>query len=326
MLPKATNEGRPLSKPLAIEIYRAFVNSEPAGNGPASAPLQLVTTIPPAMENRYEQDGHIHFSDILVTEDFIAHAGGDVAYVVRTRLAKHDSDASNLIRIHILPAPQPIEDLHAQITRTAVELSWTPPSISPASATPPTSLRYQIYRREAPAGTSGSTELSVPGESQQPDLVGQSVAPSYADTDFVFGHTYTYVVRCVAAYEDGSVESADSNLLNVTPRDTFAPATPQDLAATAAGANDSVAAHVDLSWAINGETNLLGYNVYRSDTANSMGMRANAAPLMTPVFRDESVAPGKEYFYRVTAIDRAGNESMPSAQVAVTVPTSNVQP
>jgi fibronectin type 3 domain-containing protein len=111
--------------------------------------------------------------------------------------------------------------------------------------------------------------------------------------------------------------------LTVTPRDTFAPSIPQNLAATVTGANGTSVAHVDLSWAISSETDLLRYNVYRSDTANSTGARANSVLLMTPVFRDESVAAGKQYFYRVTAIDRAGNESAPSAPIVVTVPISN---
>jgi hypothetical protein len=319
-LPKETIEGRPLSKPLAFEIYRAFGISEIA-----SAQLRLVTTVPPGMVNKYEENGQIHFFDVFSPEDFSAYAGGNVAYVVRTRLTRHDSDASNLIRIRILPAPQPIEDLHAQITRTAVELSWTPPSISPAKAAPPASLRYQIYRSEAPVGALNSAKSDGLDESQRPVLLGQSVAPSYADRDFAFGRAYSYIVRSVAAYEDGSVESGDSNLLNVTPRDTFAPATPLNLAATATGANGAVGAHVDLSWAINSETNLLGYNVYRSETANSVGMRVNSTPLMTPVFRDDAVATGERYSYRVTAIDRARNESAPSAPVTVTVPASNEQ-
>jgi fibronectin type 3 domain-containing protein len=81
--------------------------------------------------------------------------------------------------------------------------------------------------------------------------------------------------------------------------------------------------HVDLSWAINNQTDLLGYNVYRGDAESNRGARLNASPLITPVFRDDSVVRGKQYFYRVTTIDKSGNESSPSAPVAVTVPVEN---
>ncbi|MGB6717915.1 MAG: hypothetical protein WBE47_13270, partial [Candidatus Acidiferrales bacterium] len=124
-------------------------------------------------------------------------------------------------------------------------------------------------------------------------------------------------------YASGSVESEESNVLNVTPRDTFAPAAPENITAAATPAKGSAPAHVDLSWAISSETDLLGYNVYRSDTESNPGTRVNATPLVTPVFRDDSVAVGEQYFYRVTAIDRAGNESAASAPVAVTVPAAD---
>jgi hypothetical protein len=42
--------------------------------------------------------------------------------------------------------------------------------------------------------------------------------------------------------------------------------------------------------------------------------------LPVPAFRDTTVLPGHQYFYRVRAIDRAGNESGLSAPVAVQIP------
>jgi len=38
--------------------------------------------------------------------------------------------------------------------------------------------------------------------------------------------------------------------------------------------------------------------------------------LPAPVYRDMSVQPGYRYWYSVTAVDRAGNESTPSADSA----------
>jgi len=42
--------------------------------------------------------------------------------------------------------------------------------------------------------------------------------------------------------------------------------------------------------------------------------------LPTPAFRDNAVVPGRRYWYTVTALDRAGNESAPSSSVAVDIP------
>jgi hypothetical protein len=322
-LPKETIQGKTLSRPPTIEVHRAFGGTTAIG-GSAPEPRQLVATVPSQMVDKYREDGQVQIPDVLTSADLAAHVGGTAFYVVRTRLGKHDSVGSNLVRVRILPAPQPIEDLRAQITKTTVELSWTVPTILPAGSTPPVSFRYRIYRAEVPAGNPpAAASSSTYPESPQFVLLAESATPSYGDTGFTFGHTYAYSVRSVAVYASGSVESEESNVLNVTPRDTFPTATPENIAATATPVKGSAPAHVDLSWAISSETDLLGYNVYRSDTENSPGMRVNAAPLVTPVFRDDSVVAGKQYFYRVTAIDRAGNESAPSAPVAVTVPTAD---
>ena len=324
-LPKETIQGKGLSKPPAVEIYRAFRSAQAIGGSSAPEQPQLITTVPSQMVEQYRQDGRMQFPDVLSPADLAAHVGGTAFYAVRTRLGKHDSSDSNIVRVVILPAPQAIADLRAQVTQAAVELSWTMPAILPAGSAPPVSFRYRVYRAGAPADnrSPAAANSNTHSESAQFVLLGESATPSYGDTGFTFGHTYAYIVRTVAAYTSGSVESEDSNVLNVTPRDTFAPATPENIAATATPANGSAAAHVDLSWAISSETDLLGYNVYRSDTESGPGTCVNATPLVTPAYRDDSVVAGAQYFYRVTAIDRAGNESAPSAPVAVTVPTAD---
>ena len=75
------------------------------------------------------------------------------------------------------------------------------------------------------------------------------------------------------------------------------------------------AAYLELSWAIAPEHDVAGYNVYRSEAGGEAGKRQNVDLLPTPAFRDMNVAPGKTYYYTVTAVDRAQNESAPSAAV-----------
>ena len=76
---------------------------------------------------------------------------------------------------------------------------------------------------------------------------------------------------------------------------------------------------VDLSWSINLETDLAGYRVYRSEQQDAKGALITADLLLAPAYRDTSVEPGKRYWYSVTAVDRAGNESEASAAFAVDV-------
>ena len=326
-LPTETIQGRALSKPPVIEIYRSFGTAQQATGTQLSTQPQLLITVPPQMVERYRENGTIRFSDELAPGDFAARAGGDAIYLVRTRLAKHDSANSNLVRVHLLPAPQRIQDLHALINKTAVTLSWTAPAILPPGTAPPMSIRYRIYRTEA--STRGEKPPTIKPSSQaqnarlKPLFLGETSTPSYEDSNFSFGQTYAYTVRTVATFEAGTVESDDSNVLSVTPRDTFAPAPPDNVAVTVAPSQGSGPPHVDLSWAINNEPDLLGYNVYRSEAEDGPTVRVNTSPLITPVYRDDSVGPGKRYFYRVTAVDKSGNESSPSASVAVTVPVEN---
>ena len=65
---------------------------------------------------------------------------------------------------------------------------------------------------------------------------------------------------------------------------------------------------------------MAGYYVYRSDRDDSNGDRINRELLPSPAFRDDSVIPGGNYFYRVSAVDRAGNESPLSSAVQIEVP------
>lgn len=326
-LPKNTVQGRALSKPPAIEIFRTFRSAPATGASPEPEQPQLVTAIPPQMVDHYRKGEQIEFPDVLTITDLIAHADSDAVYVVRTRLGKHDSGDSNTVQVRVLPAPQPIGDLRAQITHTTVQLSWTMPATLPKGSTQPIALRYRVYRADVSAQQSPSAAASSgkANEVAETVLLGESATTSYGDSSFAFGHTYAYSVRSVTTDENGSVESAESNVLEVTPRDTFAPARPENVTATATPASNSVTAHIDLSWAISTESDLLGYNVYRSDTDNTIGARLNTTPLITPVFRDNSAVPGKQYFYRVTAVDRAGNESAPSGFVTAAVPLPNEQ-
>jgi fibronectin type 3 domain-containing protein len=76
---------------------------------------------------------------------------------------------------------------------------------------------------------------------------------------------------------------------------------------------------VDLSWSINLETDLAGYRVYRSEEQDTRGVVITPELLLAPAYRDTSVEPGHRYWYSVTAVDRAGNESETSTAVAVGV-------
>ena len=129
-----------------------------------------------------------------------------------------------------------------------------------------------------------------------------------------------YTVRSVAQFGADSVESADSAPSLIIPRDIFPPAMPTGLEIAVIPASPQIPAFVELSWGISTEEDLAGYFVYRSDREDTPGVRINPEILPSPAFRDISVEPGKRYYYRVAALDRAGNESPMSSAAAADIP------
>ena len=324
-LPTQTTQNRPLKFPPAVEIYRAFSPSSPP---PANLSLALVVTIPPAMLVQFSEHNLVRYPAALAAEDFSQHPGETVVYSVRTRATeKAESADSNLVSLLPAVPPRPIADAKAEVTHDAIVLSWTPPASS-LTGSPVNITGFRVYRAElSPAPSPASNAPAVPAPKRKPSLIliGESdpSAPSFSDPRFSFGATYEYSVR--TAYSSGSaaLESDDSNLVDVTPRDVFPPAAPQDLEAVYVPAQSNSPAALDLSWAINTETDLAGYNIYRSEQQGARGDRLNSQPLRTPSFRDMNALPGRLYFYTVTAVDTSGLESDPSAAVSAALPAAS---
>ena len=100
------------------------------------------------------------------------------------------------------------------------------------------------------------------------------------------------------------VENAKISAIEILPvaPDITAPLAPTGLVAT--GSTSGIA----LDWANNTETDLAGYNVYRSTSATGTFTKVNAS-LITPSTYNDVAAPAGESFYRVTAVDTSTNES-----------------
>jgi fibronectin type 3 domain-containing protein len=71
---------------------------------------------------------------------------------------------------------------------------------------------------------------------------------------------------------------------------------------------------VFLTWSENKERDLAGYHVYRSTKSGGEAERLTEKPISRSTFSDESVQQGMTYFYKITAVDRTGNESAPSKE------------
>ncbi len=319
-LPRNTIERQPLAEPPAVEIYRGVF---PAGGGQAKLSTRLVYTLPASLVGTYLADGRVRFVDPLKPEELARNAGGQMVYMVRTRAAKRRASAdSNTAAVRVYPAPAPISDIQATLTESAVELAWTPPARASGGAALPALAGYRVYRAEVEPGSEAAAAQDASRAKLKTSLglLGPTPSAAFRDTQFEFGRTYLYTVRSVAQYAADEVESADSRPVVVTPRDIFPPAAPNGLVAVVVPEAPGAPAHVELSWDISLEADWAGYHVYRSEQADTPGERLTRELLLAPTFRDISVPPGRRYFYRVTAVDRVGNESPLSTAASAEVP------
>jgi len=306
-LPGRTTAGERLAEPPATEIFRGTL--KPDGK-PDNKSFRLVYTIPGALADTYAAQGKIQFTDPITADELRAHPEMQLAYRVRTRASKKkDSADSNTVAVKLYGVADKIPVVSANVTQTAVELSWPFPKTSAASSSDAVAA-YHIYRGEldpdAPVPTNG--DLSQAKWKNPPLLLAPAQSNSYSDTFFEFGKTYVYLVRSVTIAGGSPIESDDSAPAIVTPRDTFPPAAPQNVvAAVLPGDNDRRI--VDLSWSINVEADLAGYRVYRSEKPGERGQLRQTELLASPAYQDSAAQAGHRYWYTVTAMDRAGNES-----------------
>jgi hypothetical protein len=318
-MPSKTVTGDRLAQPPAVEILRGV--AKPDGS-PDLKSFRVVYTIPGSLVESYLAEGLVQFTDPIAPEEFKTHPDNSVVYVVRARASpKRASANSNAVTVRIFPVPEHIASVEARVTETAIELRWSAPARTSAGGPLPALAGYRIYRGELdPASADAATKDITQARWKTPlKLLGPSESNSHKDASFEFGKTYLYIVRSLTVVDGNTLESSDSSPAVVAPRDIFPPAAPQGLVAAVLPGAEPGTLLVDLSWSINLETDLAGYRVYRSGEQGARGQLLTPDLLPTPSVRDSSVQIGKRYWYSVTAVDRAGNESTPSEPVAVDI-------
>jgi fibronectin type 3 domain-containing protein len=177
-------------------------------------------------------------------------------------------------------------------TTTSLTLGWTAATGGPDG--------YNVYYSTSPAGPFTKANLS-----------GVIAATTYTVTGLASGTIYWIDVKSSTS----GTESAPAQINGaVYQRDVSPPDQPQGLTTT--GNSSTIA----LAWAANTESDLAGYNVYRSlQQSSGFATLANVtAP--THAYTDSAATIGVVTFYRVTALDSSGNESLP-ALVSATRPT-----
>jgi predicted phage tail protein len=200
-------------------------------------------------------------------------------------------------------AQAPALSSEVKIAEDAITLSWQPPAANIDNSTPVNLLGYNVYRTDESQTAPGNQPLNT-------TLISGN---EYADKNFQFGSNYRYIVRAVSLGTGGAqVESLNSNAVSVAPRDVFAPLAPER---PSIAAPEPSSARLAIFFAANKETDIAGYNIYRStdpDLPKQNWTKLNQTLLTRTSFTDDKVEPGKTYYYYVIAVDKAGNVSPPS--------------
>ena len=245
--------------------------------------------------------------DTLTYRDVLELAGQPtrLRYAIRYVNASGQRAAfSNFLSIEpavrIAQAPTLSNDI--KLAEDSITLSWQPPAANIDNSTPVNLLGYNVYR----------TDESQTATGNQPLNPAPILGSEYADKNFQFGNNYRYIVRAVSLGTGGAqVESLNSNSVVVTPKDVFAPAAPErpSIAAPEPGS-----ARLAIFFAANKETDIAGYNIYRSTDPDlpKPWTRLNQTLLTRTTFQDDKIESGKTYYYYLIAVDKAGNESPPS--------------
>lgn len=98
--------------------------------------------------------------------------------------------------------------------------------------------------------------------------------------------------------------------------DITPPAAPTGLLASPVGVD------VNLDWNDNAETDLAGYNIYRSTTSGTGFSKLNSSLIVDSQYTDNTTTSNQTYYYVVKAIDTSFNESANSNEASVTIPVT----
>jgi hypothetical protein len=248
------------------------------------------------------------YSDVLQLTGDLARLRYAVRYV---NASGQRAAFSNFLLIEPavrIARPPTLQETGKEITEESINLVWQPPTANIDGSTPVNLLGYNVYRMDESQSSPGQTPINA-------SLISGT---EYADKNFKFGAQYRYIVRAVSLGTEGAqVESLNSNIIAVTPRDTFAPVAPSGISIGPAPGKLSI------FFAANPETDIAGYNIYRStdpDLPKANWTKLNSALLTRTSFVDDKVETGKKYYYYLTAVDTAGNVSPSSEVYSETVP------
>lgn len=244
----------------------------------------------------YRSDGHVAGETYLYRIVFVSLDNG-----------KELDRSEKTIRIVEQP-PHPPQEITCEQTVDGVEIKWSYPRWRPG--TDDLAVQFRIYRQQKsgkPQQINKKILLRLDGSAYQ-----------VMDKNINIGESFTY---SMTALDPAGVESKFSAPVTVTIRDIIAPASPGGLVAM------DEDKQVSLVWNQSPELDVESYRLYRWQGLNTDSIRLNQSPIPynTTHYVDSTISFGRQYFYAVSAVDTAANESRHSVRISI-FPTDRTPP
>jgi hypothetical protein len=224
-----------------------------------------------------------------------------LTYAVVTEGEAARSDFSNLVTIVPLDVAVPPTGLAATARAEGVVLSWSEPKGAANGGNAPIVTGYNIFRL---SGSAPADELPPPINNAPVKGTTYTDVPDYGE--------YHYRVTAVSSAGPPRIESEPSAAVAANYKDLIPPPPPQNiniLLETKA---------VRLVWDDVDVPDIYGYLIYRWEAGKRI--KLIPYPSTEAQFQDISVAPGIEYMYDITSVDKNRNESAPTRSPKVLVP------
>jgi hypothetical protein len=272
-VPAVTTEDQPIPAPVKVDLRAGAAAQFDENRWAADA--RQIPPVPIA--------NHIARYEIPCTD----WTGKEIIFAVRIVAGNgKQSGWSNFVVVPVLPAPSRPTAVTATATAGGIRVTWQAPG-----------AEFRVLRKT---------------ETADYTLAATVQKPEWLDTQAEFGKPYSYIVQTIAHHDDKIAESDLSEPVTLTPVDTFPPAAPAGLHASAAPNS------IELNWDRNTEPDLNGYRIYRATAGGPFEKLADVSAI--PSYSDRAVESGKTYHYAITALDRSGNESPRSPTLEVVLP------
>ncbi len=156
-------------------------------------------------------------------------------------------------------------------------------------------IQFNVYRKTGKKGKFEKVNKHI-------IMRNDNAEPVYKDLWLKEGVTYTYYVTIVDPVGN---ESPPSNKASLKLKDV----TPPEIIDLITDESDSLGIH--LTWTMSPDLDAKGYYVYRSTGLSKKfkKLTRKLIPVDKPYFVDTAVVANKQFFYSVTVVDTAGNES-----------------